>query len=438
MSVRAVLRLGGVFLGIGVATSIADALVQAAFLARAGADALPWVLGVRSVLSPALAFVYVRYARQRPSRRVMASIALFNAAIVVGARVALQHGWWGAVGAYAAHEVATGLLTMHWGIYLLEHLGTRRAQRSVAVVYACSRVGAVIAGVALGLGATFVDTLDALLVVGGVYAVLAPLAFLPRPPEPEEEEQAPARDFTISAEHAVPATLPAGLDASSEVRALDEPAEYPDPTAAEHTHALASERRRGFALLGRSPLLSALALATLVMVVVRIALRYGQQSILDAYDEATLAELLGWYGAAANVVGVVLQLLVTSRLLRWLGVGTTNLLYAVATLVTHVLLALTPGALAVAFAARFTETELKHAIKTPLSPLFYGGFAKRDRVPARALVLGVVSPVAQLGGALLLGIIVASDRTVAAFGITGAVLYVAASWLQKRAYDRVA
>ncbi len=394
-----VVRLSVVFAAVGASTAVADTLVQAAFMARAGADALPWVLIVRSVLSPILAFLYTRYARARPSASVLATVAVLNACVALFARFAIETGAGGAIAAYAAHEVASSVLTMHWGIYLLDHLGGAQARRSVAVIYAASRGGAALAGIGLGLSSAYVDAESGLFVASGLFLLIAPLSFYP------------AR------------------------RKHHDPLEL-DPTEPEEGTADADERKRGWQLLRRSPLLVWLCAATLVMVVVRITLRYGQQSILQAYDEATLAGLLGWYTAAANGLGIALQLLLTSRLLRSFGVGTTNLLYAVSTLVAHLAFAVLPGSVGVALAARFTETELKHALKTPVSPLFYGGFWGPDRVRARAFVLGVVSPASQLLGALVLGALVLGDTALHTFGIVSAVLYVGACWAQGKAYER--
>lgn len=392
---RHVAQLALVYGGIGGATAVADALVQAAFLARAGADALPWVLGLRAIVSPLLAWGYSRVARDRSSRGVLATLCVLASATSVGARYAIEVGAHGAIAAYAAHEIITGLLTLHWGVYLLDHLERGRARRGVGPIYAAARGTAALGGIAVALLVPTFSVEQGLWIAAGAFALIAPCAFVP--------DRAPDTPEQGSVRPPAPRTVPF---------------------------------RRGWELLRSSRLLVAIAVATVVMVLVRITLRYGHQAVLDAYPEEVLAPLLGWYVAGANVVSVVVQLGVTSRLLERLGVGTTNVIYACATLVTQVMLLLVrEGSLVVAFGARFAEGELKHALKTPVSPLFYEGFWGADRVRARAFVLGVVSPIAQVGAALALAALVAApEGTAALVGTIAAVVYVAASVVQGRAH----
>jgi len=392
---RGVAKLALVYGGIGGATAIADALVQAAFMARAGADALPWVLGTRAILSPILAWGYSRIARERSSRTVLGALCILASATSVGARFAIEAGPVGAIGAYAAHEIVTGLLTLHWGVYLLDHLERGRARRGVGPIYAAARGTAALGGVAVALLIPTFSVGQGLWVAAAAFLIIAPCAFVP-----ERTEQKPERG---SVRPPAPRTLPF---------------------------------RRGWELLRTSRLLVAIAVATVVMVLVRITLRYGHQAVLESYPEDVLAPLLGWYVAGANVISVVLQLVVTSRLLERVGVGTTNVIYACATFATQVMLLLArQGSLFVAFGARFAEGELKHALKTPVSPLFYEGFWGADRVRARALVLGVVSPLAQVIAALALAALVAGPEGLPALaGTIAAAVYVAASVVQGRAH----
>lgn len=389
---RNVARLALVYGGLGGATAIADALVQAAFLARAGADALPWVLGARAAISPVLAWVYSRIAPARASRGVLAGLCTLAALTSIGASVAIERGATGAIAAYAAHEIVTGLLTLHWGVYLLDHLEQGAARRGVAPIYAAARGTAALGGVAVGLLVPSLSIQQALWIAAAVFLVVAPCAFVPESPD---------------------AVAPTPKTGTKQV-----------------------PLRRGWQLLRSSTLLQTIAISTLVMVLVRTTLRYGQQSILDAYPEAVLAPLLGWYVAGANTLSVVLQLGVTSRLLERFGVGTTNALYAWSTALAQVLLMFVHHAsLVVALGVRFAEHELKHALKTPVSPLFYEGFWGADRVRARAFVLGFVSPVAQVVAALGLGVLVlAPDGTAAIAGSVAGAVYVLSSIAQGRAH----
>jgi len=173
------------------------------------------------------------------------------------------------------------------------------------------------------------------------------------------------------------------------------------------------------------------------MVVARFALRFQQQALLEGYAEVVLAGVLGVYTFGGNVLGLVLQVLVTGRLLSKLGLTRTNLVYPLAIAVGQAAI-LVGGGLGAALVARFADTELKHAVKTPVSPLFYEVFDEQDRGGARALVLGVVSPVTQVLTSVALTALVAlaHDQAMAWLGGVGAVSFLAATMLTNRRYER--
>ena len=136
--------------------------------------------------------------------------------------------------------------------------------------------------------------------------------------------------------------------------------------------------RSGFRLLRHSKLLLGIALATVTLVAARFVLRFQQQSLLEHMNESDLAMLLGGYAAVANLLGLGLQILFTGRLVRKLGVAKVNLLYPVSVAIAQGL-AFVPGGLPGALVVRFADVELKHAIKTPVSSLFYEPFPDSQR-----------------------------------------------------------
>lgn len=388
---RPVFAIGAVHAAIGAAVALGDAAVHAIFIAREGAEALPTVLLMRALVSPLIAALYARFARPKNPRPVLALLALLAASATALGPSLIEGVEGGSLYAYAIHEVLQSLLTIHWGVYLLAHLDRDKARRGVALVYAFKAGGAACAGLVLAPLASRLGVPPVLYVAAGLFALVGLLAFLPR-----------------------------GTFATSE---------RPSSAGAE-------SRREGLRLLTRSPLLMALTGATVAMVVVRFTLRFQQQSILQDFDEHELAALLGVYTVVANIGGVALQLLVTGRLLHRFGVAKTNLLYASAVGAAQVAL-LGLGGIGAALFARFADSELKHALKTPVSPLFYGAFNAADRGTARAFVLGFVSPAAQVVTALALTAIVAGPADAAILtGLVACGVYLAATFVQNRAYDR--
>ena len=382
-----VLRLSVVHAALGGAIAAGDASVQAVFLARAGAEHLWVVLLSRALVLPLLAMPYAALAGRRSPRAVLGVLA--------GLAIASSSGaWWlmrggGAlhsIAAYAMHEVVAGLLTVHWGVYLLAGLGGDRALRGVGIVYAAARLGAAMAGFGVvAVASEFGAPSGMGVVIGGLAVVLA-LHRIEGRGEPHRPPQAESRE-PLRARWAV----------------------------------------------ARSPLLAAIVIATVVLVCVRFLLRYQQQAVLDAIDERELARILGFYAALANTVSALLSLVVMGRLLPAMKITGANLLYACVLGAAQLALLFAPGVGAALF-ARFADGELKHALKTPVSSLFYEAFPKEARSAARAIVLGLASPAAQAVGALFLAAVIAgaSLGVAGAVGLSAAAIYGASTVLQNR------
>lgn len=389
--------LGLVHAALGAAIAAGDTTVQATFVARAGSERLFLVLACNALLSPLVALGFARVVGRRTSRATMAAACAFAVATSVGALGMLlvpgeRPAW--AVAAYVAHELASTIVTVHWGVFLLSHLGGGAAMRGVAVVYAASRAGAVVAGLAIGPLVVSTGSVGGLGLAAACFVGAALLALSARRGER------------------------ASLDSV--------------PPAAGERRATASALQ----LMTRSPLLRAIAIATAAMILTRVLLRFQQQSVLESHGERALAGMLGLYTAGANVVGVVLQLGLVGRLLARVGLTRANLLYASATVLAQVAL-LGAAALPAALGARFVDGELKDAIKTPLSSLFYEAFPRAERAQARAVILSAVSPAANLAGAGALAALAATHSPwgSAAAGAAACALFVAATVVQNRRYE---
>lgn len=394
--VGVVWRLGVVHAAIGGAIAAGDVTVQAIFLARAGAERLPEVLLARAILGAAATWAYARMTRAGSTRAQLAAVSLVAAVVAVGSIPLAAEGAIGPVAAYVVHETASSVVTIHWGVFLLAHVSGAQARRTTPLVYGAARAGAMVAGLALAPLAAVTAAEARLGLVAGLYTTGAVLCWLATPGTPH---------------------------ASGAPEAIA-PAAAPPPPG------------RIGALL-RSPLLVAIAASTAAMVFVRFALRYQQQEVLDAMGEAEVTGLLGLYTAAASAAALVLHAFVVNRVVHRLGLGRTNTLYALVSAAAQLALAIRGGT-ATALAARFVDGELKAALKTPLSNLFYEPFAAADRPVARAVVLGLISPAAQVVGALMLAALAAGGHPAspAVLGAVACAAFFALTLAQNRAYRR--
>jgi hypothetical protein len=413
---RAVLGVGLIAVLYSAAVGIGDLVSQSIFVGRAGAEALPRIFLLKAAIDVGAALLYLPMTRgRRPPAVLRLTLVIYIATVLAGhALVATSGGTAPAYLLYVGHECAWTILTIHWGVYLLDIFDASQARRLFPILFGVTRLGGALAGLVVGAWAAQVGAAPLLYGASAFAAAALVVSFAP--------STAPHR-----------AAAPA-LGESPAEAVLDDEAAVRDAQPG-----LLRRWLRGWREAARSPLVRAIATSTALMVATRYALRLVSSTGIErafAGDEDQIAGFLGQFDAIANTAGAVIGVLVLPRLLTRVGVGVVNLAYAVATALAPAAALLVPS-LATAAGARFVETALKDAIKTPLSALFYGAEPPADRAPARALVFGAVIPLATLAAAAGLEIARMSDdplATAAGFGLGAAVVFVAATWQQNRAW----
>lgn len=367
------------------------------FLGHLGVEKLPWTFLAVSLVDLPLAFVFMRLARAVPGRVLLSALALGLAACLGGARF-LSSASPGA-GLFSAYLVATvfnTFLMIQWGVVILDYFTIEESRTAFPVIYAGAQAGGFLAGLALRHLARPLGSENVLLVVPSAAALLA-------------------------------VALTAAAGRLREGRSLRQGESPP-------------HGRSRIGLLRSSPLIRAIALATALMVLLRLAMRYcygaGFAAHFDSPDDLTA--FIGTYTMVASAAAIALQVLATPALLRRLGVATMNLAYSAALALAFVATSLYPGLLA-SVAGRFADTDLKGAVKTPLSAIFYEAIDPADRSDARAIILGIVSPVASIVSSLAL-VAVAEGGVPASWiawaGMALSLAYLTVSFVQGRAYDR--
>ena len=381
----------------------AEAASLSLFLEHMGFERLPWTFLAISLVDLPLAFLFLRLSRTLPNRVLLSALAVLLVACLAGARLlAGFHLGAGLFCAYMSAIVLNTFIVIQWGVVLLDFFTVEESRRAFPLIYAGAHLGGFLAGLLLRHLAAPLGADNLLVMVPGGAAVLASVLV------------------------ALSGRLREGRGWRQGERARS-----PLP-------GLAALRK--IRLLGTSPLLRAIAAATAVMVLLRLGLRYcygaGFEEAFPASDDMT--RFIGTYTIIASVAGIGMQVLVTPRLLAYLGVGTANVLYSAAVGATFLGLAVLPG-LPAAIAGRATDLDLKGAIKTPLSAMFYEALGEKGRADARALVLGVVSPLASLASSLVLVAVAAGGVPPAWIAAAGCVLstaFIVLSILQGRAYRR--
>ncbi len=403
------------------ATSLGDDIAQSIFVTRVGAQSMPVVFLFKGLLDVAAAALYLPLTRRRGPARVWQVAVLIYIATVISARLLVTDG--SALSAYAlfvGHECAWTILTIHWGVFILDAFDASQARRLFPLLFTAARVGGILAGVVLRQLAEPVGAANLLFAAAGAAALAGGLSLWSRGAPRGRTDPTRSARFSVQS--------PEQAETDDEVD--------PSPPAAPARGTLSS-----WAAATRSPLVRIIAWSTAAMVLVRYALNMvaiDQISTSFGDDGEMVAEFLGMFGAIANAVGIVLGVLVVPRLLSRLGVGFANLAYGVATVLSFAGLLVYPALGAAAF-ARFTRIQLKDSLKTPLSTLFYGAEPPPLRAPSRAFVFGLAIPVATVvtAGILELCRQVGHHLTlVVAIGLAAAAIFTLLCAVQNRRWRR--
>jgi hypothetical protein len=399
-----VLVLAGLQACLFAMVKIAEGGVLGLFLGHLGASRLPLTFLAISLLDVPLALIYMQVARRIRTRRLLGGLAMALLLLLAGARLLLEvHLGAGLFLAYVAATIINTFIVIQWGVVLLEFFTVEESQRAFPLVYVGAHLGGLIAGLALRHLALPLGTENLILVAPAAAGALV-LALL----------------------------LIAGR--LEEGRAWRQ-GESPSPAKAKGFQAL-----KDLGLLRTSSLLRAIAAATAVMVGLRLALRYLYGAGFEQAfpDTEELTRFIGTYTIIAAAGSLAMQVLFTPLLLRRLGAGALNVIYAYVVGAALLFSAVVPGLLAAVF-GRAADQDLKNALKTPVSPMFYEALGEEQRRAGRALILGVISPLSSLLTSVLLVVVTGvrvSAGTIALIGGLLSLAYIVAAHLQSRAYRR--
>lgn len=201
----------------------------------------------------------------------------------------------------------------------------------------------------------------------------------------------------------------------------------------------------GLQFVRDSGMLRWLAAATFCMVLLMNLLIFRSSIVFKAWQQGDdLFHFFGLFAGFSNIVGTLIQSLLLGPLVTNLGVGLTNLLFPIITLLSVGLmsfapdLGLTAGLIASIF-ARANYITLRKALHSPLDAMLYNGVPPTIRGRARAFVNGLIVPVGVLTGGLLIlayrqGWL--PDQLLIGLGLAFALLYVGAMFRVRGEYGR--
>jgi len=382
-SAAVVRRLSLLLLVTTGAEILVEGVMLSAFLARVGAAALPTALALRALVEVVLSLGIERAVAKLGPRRGMTAVAVFGALVLAGSAASLRSSA-GVYVAFVSVSVVARVKTIHFGVLALSELSGPSAARALPLVHAGGRLGGVFAGPLVALSGPSFGA-DALALAAAL-VYLVSLVFVERGPE--------------------------------------------------LTHPVADHSTRAVPLKDARGLLGAILAGAVALALGRLALSTQSGAVLArAYGEADLNRVLGSYFFVANVIAFLLQALVVGRVLgsgrlTWLNSGWAWLYFG-----AQAALSFGPPWVALALAARFVESELRNAIRTPVANLLYEAMPPERRGYARTLVIGVAVPAASLVGGLGLGLVSAHPHALSGLGLAAALVIVVSTSLQNRGWS---
>jgi hypothetical protein len=368
--------LGGVMAAHAVLETARDAL----FLTRLGADRLAWAYLAIAAAAVVAVGVLRRCAGPRDPRRVLIGLVAVAAAGTTGLALTIALAPSIVFVLYVWTGLVAALVVPAFWIVVDRSLRITDAKRVFAGIAAGGSVGA-LAGSALAAGLTRVVAACHLVTAAAVVLAAVAAAAVRYAPRPSDEHRAPPRRRI---ETAVEAARP---------------------------------RRYGRLLAG-------LGLAATV------ALTLGdllfKTLVADRLPGADLATAFGAINTAINVVGLVIQLAVTPRLLARLGVGGALTVLPVIFLATALGFVVTGAALAIV-ALKAGDAGLRHSVHRVASEILFLPLP----APVRDATKPLIDVIGQRGGQALAAIaaVGAVGAGAGATGLGALTAIAAAGWL---------
>ncbi len=399
----------GVYTLLFVALTMADAIAVTLLASRIGASALPQWYSLTAIANLVLIGAYLTRAARTDSGLVFGWILGTVATLWMLAWAAAQlHDGIIPLGMlFVTREVALTMILMHFGTFLQDYFVRNELNRILPVIYAGGRVGGILGGIVVGSLAPRWGTVNLVLIT----VALVLVAWV-----------AVQRIYRTTAHRDEPDDPPLACPSSG------------DPAPSRMT-----STRRFLYQVGTVPLLGWLTISTLCFVGCRWFMAYQYTAYFEVHfqDEAELAVFLGRYTQVALGISLLLQLFLVNRLVGWLGVSTTHLLYSLAMMGGLLGNALAAG-LPMAVASRFIEAELRFGLRNPVHQMMANRFGRSMRILIRGWTLGLLIPIGTLiASAAIASLLKLSGA--AAVGIVGTLLglaYVLAAVYVGRAYQQ--
>lgn len=351
------------FMLLGIGLSLGRGSMTALFLKRYGVQYLPIMYAALSVVMALASLTYAAYADRIASERLFVKMLG-----TLGVLIAASWGLMSFTGAewiypayYLVYELASELLLIHAKLYVDQNFDSLQLQRLGPPMFASAQMGKTVGGLFLGLLAPVVGVANTLL----AWAILVGVPVL-----------------LILWRHRRTGISPYFRPGRKGRHGLKQAVE---------------QVAQGFRFFQKTELLRAASYAFFFMVISFFILRYSVGRVLTEtfQREEQLASFIGWVTASMGAVALLVQLLVTGRLLRRFGVTRVGLVFPASTVLSFVAL-LVSFTLPAALVGLFAREVVFPAIRKPTRMVFLHALPDYMMGRVNAMSVGLVLPLALL------------------------------------------
>ncbi len=392
---------------LGIGFSVSRAAAEGLFLTRFGVDYLPYLQLVNPFLVLVATTVYGTVSSRMSNHRLMIYTALIPIPLILIMRFFMIFGQSWVYFALLAFVLAyASVLSTSWAVYLPGHYDVQEAKRLLPFIASGLLIGAVLGGIGVALFVPVIGAANILFVWAGsllgVTAVVQAIAKLYTPMDAETRKAKP----------------------SSQRGGQKKPG-------------VLDNLKEGLAYSKSSTLFLTTAVATIatMMALQLIDFEYSKIFARKFPDSADLTAFLGVVDGLTTILALMVQWFIVPRCIRRLGVQGTNLLFPYTLTAAFGFLLAAPGLLPAIF-ARLTRLSLMPSLRGTTRTLILNAVPRKTGALVRSFNTGIVLPVGQIAGALVL-LVAKATGTPIIFPILGILIsafYVFYSYRQNTAY----
>jgi len=392
---------------IGMGGSMSRVAAEGLFLTRFGVAYYPYLQLINPFLVLFATTLYGVYASRISSDRMTIYSAVAPIPLIVVLRILMgfEFGWVYFV-LFTFVLAHASVLATSWAVYLPGHYDVQEAKRLLPFINSGLLIGAVAGGLIVAALVPVIGAANVIILwLGALIGIVVVV-------------QTVAKLFTA-------------MDADTrKTRA-------PSQRAAAKRPGVLDNLKEGVAYSRSSALFMTTAIATIAtMVALQIVDFESSKVFARAYpDSAQLTSFLGIVDGLTTILALLIQWFVVPRCIRSMGVQGTNLIFPSLLTASFAGMIAAPILITGIF-ARFTRSSLQPSLRGTTRTLIFNAVPRKTGALVRSFNTGIVLPVGQIAGALLLVSLKGLSIPILfpALGLLISAFYVFYSHLQNKAY----